>query len=824
MKSRTARSIVQSLAVATFVTAAGLVFSGAACAQDANTNAAPAADQAQADTAQGAATDTLQEVVVTAERRAANLQTTPISIQAVSGTQLQQLHLNSVQSLQVTVPNFTVNDNGGQYESYNIRGIGNTAITPSITTGVAVFRDGLLLSETIGQNVPLYDIRDTEVLEGPQGTFVGASSTGGAIQINSQDPNFRGINGYGAIEGGTYSLWKSDGALNVPISNTFAARLAYDFEGRNSFYGDEGSRVVTGPAETVADPGHYNSRNVRIGLLWKPTTDFQALLKAEYNYVDQGWTGASPNQLTYTTLFNSGGVPGNPLCTTSGNVLSCPLPGTVSHSQYYAYSTHVPFQLNYDPFYNTMETNTQMHDGLELRYTLPNGVVLRSLSGFQSIDIHNVNGTSNTSANAGVAFQEIGPHDNYYSEEFNIISPVTGPFYSKFNYIAGAFWYYRNTPVLNYSTSVNPPYDLFQTPSTQAFISYASVQRILGLYGQANWQFARTLQLTLGARENWDNNFNYLEGPSGIYSYPNGPTGTTGLLAPFPVTGHYSDDVPTGKVGLNWTPVQGQFFYVFYARGYKSGGVSVSPGALPSKPENVNDYELGWKGTLLNGHLQTQVGGYWMDYRNMQYQIFDITEAQGLTVANLAPSTIKGVSFSMQARVAHLGINLGAAYNDSSLGALTSLPSYRLPPGFNTPVPHVQCGAPLAATSTAACFNYLPYEETVSGEQLPFAPKLTGHASLDYAIPVGANGSFDPRITYTHTDRQWVSIFQDSPYNLLPSRDLWSLNLDYVVNQWTVSAYSTNLFNKVYLSGTDGGNNVFYGAPRQIGMRVVRTF
>src|SRR6185312_4789718 len=168
---------------------------------------------------------TLQEVVVTAERRATDLQTTAIAIQAISGSQLQQLHLNSVQSLQVTVPNFTVNDNGGQYESYNIRGIGDTAITPSITTGVAVFRDGLLLSETIGQNVPLYDIADTEVLEGPQGTFVGASSTGGAIQINSQDPNFRGINGYAAVEGGTYSLWKSDGAVNAPISDTFAARL-----------------------------------------------------------------------------------------------------------------------------------------------------------------------------------------------------------------------------------------------------------------------------------------------------------------------------------------------------------------------------------------------------------------------------------------------------------------------------------------------------------------------------------------------------------------------------------------------------------------------
>jgi len=210
-----------------------------------------------------------------------------------------------------------------------------------------------------------------------------------------------------------------------------------------------------------------------------------------------------------------------------------------------------------------------------------------------------------------------------------------------------------------------------------------------------------------------------------------------------------------------------------------------------------------------------------MNYQNMQYQIFDIYEAGGLTVTNLAPSTIEGIEFSMQARVAHLGVNLGVAYSHSKLGAVTLLNSAALPAGFNSPVPYVQCGSPLMSPG-GECFNYLPYLQSVSGEQNPFSPKLTGNVSVDYAIALG-NASLDPRVTYSYVDRQYTSVFQ-SPYTLVPSRGLLGANLDYVTGPWTAELYGTNLANKVYLSGTDAGANVYYGAPRQLGVRVMRTF
>src|SRR6185437_7177484 len=121
--------------------------------------------------------DELQEVTVSAERRAADTQNTPITIYPQTGAELAELHLDTISSLQNKIPAFTSADSSGLFSAINIRGIGNSSINPAITVGVAVFRDGVLMGETIGQNEALYDIHDISVLEGPQGTFVGASST-----------------------------------------------------------------------------------------------------------------------------------------------------------------------------------------------------------------------------------------------------------------------------------------------------------------------------------------------------------------------------------------------------------------------------------------------------------------------------------------------------------------------------------------------------------------------------------------------------------------------------------------------------------------------
>ncbi|HTW75373.1 MAG TPA: TonB-dependent receptor plug domain-containing protein, partial [Steroidobacteraceae bacterium] len=135
-------------------------------------------DQTTTSQTSGAATGVLQEVVVTAERRTTNIMTTPISVVAVSGAQLQTSQIVDVNSLGQVAPNLLVY-NEGLSSTADIRGVGNSNQGGDETPGVAIIRDGLPNNTSgFGENIPYFDIADVEVLRGPQGTFTGSNSTG----------------------------------------------------------------------------------------------------------------------------------------------------------------------------------------------------------------------------------------------------------------------------------------------------------------------------------------------------------------------------------------------------------------------------------------------------------------------------------------------------------------------------------------------------------------------------------------------------------------------------------------------------------------------
>jgi iron complex outermembrane receptor protein len=809
----------------------------------------------------------LPEVLVTAERRVTNLQITPIAITAISGNELQQRHLNTVSDLQTTVPGFQNDDEGGFFNSINIRGIGESFISPTIATGVAVFRDNLLMSESIAQDEPLFDILDVEVLEGPQGTLVGANSTAGAVVINSASPDFAGLHGFILASLATYSDTRWQGAINLPFTDAIAARFAFSDEQRGSFSRDIGATLngyfvdTTGalrpllqgtPAqsEPIIDPGHLLSRQARLSLRWRPTDSFEALGKVEYSSIDYGGQPGQPDPYTYTTLFgygppaSSGAPPAGclyiPGTTFTGTQLSCPTPGVTAHSQYY-YPGETPRVLDY---YGTAweHNELQTRHGPELRYTLANGIVLRSMSGLVHIRINRENNLTYGPQNGGQFYDEIGPNDDYMSEELNFISPVNG----RLDWIAGAYWNYRDTPVNLQQQLVPAPYQPGELPSALSYLATASVNRMAAVFGQINRRLGRTLQLQFGARQNWDNNFTVqsvnvaqpgatLSSPYGTGLYAINYAGNTPIsyrvLAPINAGGtRYRDSVTTGKIDLNWTPVPGQNFYVFYARGFKTGGVNAQSTDHPTfNPEYLNDYEIGWKGRLADGHVLTQINAYYYDYRNMQYQLFDAqanNDTQtGSYVANLSPSSVYGLEVAAQSRFGGLGVSIAFDYNQSALGAVVTLPQYALPPGFGNPITHPQCLAGHSYAAGTQCFDYTPYLVNVTGEANPFSPPITANVSVDYRFRLG-NGTVDPRVIFSHTDRQYDSIFQNS-YNAFQARNLLSASVDWIAGPWDTQLYVTNLTDQTYI--IDGGDigfgtPEFYGPPRQLGLQMTRRF
>jgi iron complex outermembrane recepter protein len=838
---------------------------------------AQTADQSTAQN--GAASDQLQEVVVTAERRSVNIQQTPIVIQAISQQTLSEEHLTVPQDLEGTVPGLEVTSAGGYVLSPNIRGIGT--FVGAQTMQVGTFYDGVLQGIVIGQDMPMFDLADVEVLEGPQGTLVGGNAEAGAMLFTSANPNFNGVNGYVLGKYGNYDDRLVQGAINMPLSDTFALRLSFSTERRGSFSTDIGSSLngyyfssysFTNPAADGAplpllqgsvgygpldDPAHVDAQSERVKALWKPTDNFQALAEIWVGQNETGGEAAEPNPATYQTLFAAGpttlGVAnagcsyqpaGTNYAGATGNQLVCPNAGGTSHATYY-YPGEQPYVLDYYDSYKYAYNDFYSQYSVEMRYTLPDGIVLRSLSALGHLTTLDDGGLSNGPENAGQIYHPNGPNNDEPEEEINIISPTNG----KVSWIAGLFWEYRDVPLPADETIVTAPYQPLQLPLEYVAAGSGQVLRTGAVFGNIDWQFTRTLQLQLGFRENWDANFTttpfpvVAAAPGTVLPQPNGlgvylinyPAGCSALagqcnpvsyrvVSPSFASAHYTDKAPTGKIDLNWTPAPGQNLYVFFARGYKSGGVNSGSTDHPFfNNEDVNDWEAGWKGNVLDGHLVTQIGAYYEAYQGDQVSVFDPIALNDTTTgayeANLPTTTIYGLSVAVQSRFAGLGINLNYDYNHSALGGITVVNNSQFPAGFsgaNMP----QCLAGHTYTAPVACFNYVPYSTNVSGETLPNGPVNSGKLSVDYLLHVGT-GTVDPKVEWSHTDKAYVSIFHTA-LNEVSQRNLLNASIDYAKGNMDFQLYGSNITNNTYIY--DAGPAVYYGARRQYGVQAKVTF
>jgi iron complex outermembrane receptor protein len=276
------------------------------------------------------------------------------------------------------------------------------------------------------------------------------------------------------------------------------------------------------------------------------------------------------------------------------------------------------------------------------------------------------------------------------------------------------------------------------------------------------------------------------------------------------LSGSHDDARPAGKVALEWTPNENNLIYGFVARGYKPGGFNTATQGFD--PETVIDYEVGWKSTLLDGHLRTQVGAFWNDYSGFQIDLLNPLTGTVQT-QNIADSSLRGVEAQAQGRVGAWGFDLGFAYIDSKLGHAIFVNSRALPPGTNLP----QCAAGTSPGVPPICFDYSPYLTSATGRSMLYSPRVTFNAGTDYSFAVG-KGTLRPRINYAYVARQYTTLLYSPITDRLPSHGLLSAQLTYTLDNWMLEAYGTNLADETYVSG-QFGNNQFYGAPREYGVR-----
>ncbi len=713
----------------------------------------------------------LEEVVVTAERRSQNLQTTAIAMSALSGEEITNKGVRDQTDLQFAAPSLSMTQVGFT-ENVNIRGIGINLQSPVVVSGVALYRDGLFYPGNIMADEPYYDVADVEILRGPQGTFVGQNSTGGAILVTSKSPTLDGTHGDIEVQTGNYQEVQARGAINVPLSEVWGARVAFNHESRNSFFDNLGSSLL--------QPGKVDQTNMRFGLLFQPSEAFSALWKSEYN------------------TNSTDGYPQRPI------------PGTV----YASLAPANPWQLNYDRT-DVRNDERSVRTGLEVKYRLPDGISLRSISGFQYGQLtmlFDEDATSAPTASSPLpgSYQPQFIHERVTTQEIDVLSPETG----FFRWVLGGSYMHRDVPVefTTYTQAgAGTPFPVGTTVNA-VDVAINNPSDAFGVFGQGTFELTDRLELQTGVRYSHD----WIGSKGRIVVEPNLGNGLV-PVATIPNTTSFSDHKVTGKIAFNYKLDDNNFLYAFAANGYKTGGPNPAS-TVVFQPESVWDYEAGWKATFAGGHMRSQLGGFYMNYDNFQAQELNIITGGGQqTVFNLqGTSRIYGAEAQLQARVAAWSFDGAASYVHSALGAAQAIDLRSLPNGGNGLGPQCPPGV------SANCFDYTPYFQSISGSQNPYSPKLTANVGAQYALQL-PRGVLTPRLDFSYIGRQFTTIFNNPTLDRLEVRHLLSAQINYQLSAWQVGLFGTNLTNQTYVTGQQG-NNEFLGAPRQYGVRFGASF
>ena len=180
----------------------------------------------------------LQEIIVTAERKASNVQKTAISIATIKADTLREAGVNRAEDLSLLVPGLDIENSGPGAAAVYIRGVGANPFSAFQDQANAFSVDGVFFNRGIGPDITFYDIDRVEVLKGPQGTLYGRNATGGAVNVITKRPVLGEMAGDAQAEYGNYGAYHLSGAVNLPVDDKVAVRLAGNRVAHDGYYRD----------------------------------------------------------------------------------------------------------------------------------------------------------------------------------------------------------------------------------------------------------------------------------------------------------------------------------------------------------------------------------------------------------------------------------------------------------------------------------------------------------------------------------------------------------------------------------------------------------
>ncbi len=575
----------------------------------------------------------IEEIVVTAQRREESLQEVPISISAFDANTIESKQIENFSDLQFASPNISYSKTQFTSSSFQIRGLGSLATGASTDGSVGVHLNDVPLYASRQYELEYFDLERIEILRGPQGTLFGRNATGGVVNMITAKPT----NEFGAfleLEAGDYDSRKAKAWINIPMGDTFSARIAGLTTKRDGYT----ENLVTGN-----DIDGRDSTSLRGSLRWQPTdrttVDFMVswfdedsnrsrAQKQLCNADPVGNYGCLPDALGFG-LPNSNSELANIVVTDLVLEALAPGAGVLAlqpfglnqnnqlvptdlrqvaidfEPQYKADETLFNLALNHEFEYSTLtvslahqETSVWSRTDSDQKVGQPLAVPAAfpflfpttagalyadgsfPVSQFNDTDLGVIGGYVLQSANALLAYDESASEGEQSTVEVRLASDFDGAW----NFLLGGLYfdyesgvdYFVGTNTFDYFSLIAAGVDGIGIPSPY-FTSRSDFfgLKSTGFFGELYFQPSETVRVTLGLRHTTDekdlrDRSTLLAGAPTIIGTPQPSPGT---FAPYREASVEFSEM-TGRLVVDWAPSDDVMVYGSYSRGYKGGGIN----------------------------------------------------------------------------------------------------------------------------------------------------------------------------------------------------------------------------------------------------------
>jgi len=684
----------------------------------------------------------LEEVTVTAQRRAESLQDLSIMVTAIDGAEVEKW-VNRPEELTSFTTQVNVAPSGGMTQIY-IRGVGNLGGTAYAEGAVAFNVDQVYIARPTALDAVFFDLERVEILKGPQGTLYGRNSTGGAINVVTRKPVMGEFGGSVSIDVGDYSLVKASAALNVPLSEKVAARLAVQSIDHDGYLSDG-----------------YNDQDMeaaRLHVQFEPSDSVSLLLSADYAH--RGGQGDN-----HTPTFR-----------TCGDWCGPSEPSNIA-LQRVGFFAPIILVVNDDGVGYFDDTFWSVTGDLEADFDIG---TLSVIASHRSAEIDSL---IYPSLFRGRILDE--------SEQDSLEIRLASHDNSSVSWVAGAYLYKED---------VNGSYAYSHGEALQSQINTPIItNEAYAVFGQATWNVGETTRLITGLR--------YTEDKKDLGGQQECLTGQLcfgGSVQNLSESDSWND--LSYRVGLEWDVAEESMLYATISTAFKSGGFFPASQDATFDPEDLTAYTLGIKSRFSDERVQFNAEVFFWDYEGHQESHVgtacvavsgDTCVAYGnvFLTENVGKSEIKGIDIDTLFLVGdngQLGFKIG--YLDAEATEFV----YNVP-ATAPPSSAIECtvipGSPLI---TVDC----------SGNSMPRAPEWTARLDYAHQFDLNSGGQVVAQVGSYYSSEYWASIsytpgasqdaFTRSSASLsyYAPEDKWyaSLWIDNIEDEPVAATHGTKLF------------------------------